>query len=361
MQAKRQLANVPVYQPGKPMEEVQKELGLKTVIKLASNENPFGFSPAVRETIQHELEMMPIYPDGGSLELRAVMSEKLGVPQDHLIFGNGSDEIIQFISRTYLQEGTNTVMATHTFPQYKSNAMIENAEIREIPLKNGDHDLDAMLNAIDDQTRVVWICNPNNPTGTIVRSEELVSFLDQVSSDVLVVLDEAYYEYVTDPKYPDSVSLLERYPNLLILRTFSKIYGLASLRIGYGIGHPDVIDDLNHVREPFNTNRLAQKAAVAALADQDFIQQCRAMNRKGLEQLYEGFKRLNLTYYPSQANFVLVHVKKDGNDVFNALLHKGIIVRSGVPLGFPEYIRMTVGTEEQNKKVLNALADVLDQ
>lgn len=360
MLAKRQLVNVPVYQPGKPMEEVKKELGLTTVIKLASNENPFGCSAKVKEAIQSELDLLNIYPDGGSLELKARVSQFLNVPEDQLIFGNGSDELIQFISRTYLQEGTNTVMAVPTFPQYKSNAMIENAEIIEVPLKEGTHDLDAMLQATNEQTRVVWICNPNNPSGTMISHDELVAFMERVSDQVLVVLDEAYFEYVTDDSYPDAMSLLNQYPNLLILRTFSKIYGLAALRIGYGIGSPQVIDALNHVREPFNTSRIAQKAALAAIDDQDFVRECSRKNREGLEQLYRGFDQLGLDYYPSQTNFVLVHVKRNGNEVFDALLREGIIVRSGVALGFPEYVRITVGNREQNDQILQKLAQILN-
>lgn len=359
MLPKKQLSNVPVYQPGKSVEQVKKELGLSSVIKLASNENPLGCSPLVHESLIKELERLAIYPDGGCMELREKLAGFLEVPQDYLIFGNGSDEIVQLIARTYLQPGTKTVMATPTFPQYKSNAMIENAEVIEVPLKDGIHDLPAMLDKIDEQTRVVWICNPNNPSGTMVSEQELVAFLEKLPKNVLAVIDEAYFEYVVDAAYPDSIKLLSSYENVIVLRTFSKIYGLAALRIGYGVAHPQIIEDLEHVREPFNVNRLAHRAAISALDDQDFVAQCRRLNRAGMDQLGKGFAEMGLTWYPSQANFVLVHVRANGNSVFQSLQKEGIIVRSGVPLGFPEYVRITIGTEEQNAKVLVALKKVL--
>ncbi len=359
MQPKQRILSVPVYQPGKPIDEVKRELGLTEVIKLASNENPFGYSPKVKEAIASQLDTLPIYPDGASMLLRWELAEFLKVQPEQLIFGNGSDEVVQMISRAYLGEGTNTVMATPTFPQYRSNAMIDGAELIEVPLKNGVHDLNAMAEAINDETRVVWVCNPNNPSGTIVTESELLAFLDKVPKNVLVVLDEAYYEYVVDPAYPQTIPLLGKYPNLIILRTFSKIYGLAALRIGYGVASKEIITHLSHVREPFNTGTLSQAAARAALADQEFVALCRERNRQGMKQLTDKFDELGLEYFPSQANFVLVNLKQDSDDVFRKLLQQGLIVRSGNALGFPGYQRITIGTPEQNEKLLAAIEAIV--
>lgn len=359
MHPKQRILQVPIYQPGKPIDDVKREFGLTEVIKLASNENPFGCSPAAKEAIKSQLDSLAIYPDGASLQLRWELADFLQVEPDQLIFGNGSDEVVQMITRAYLGEGTNTIMATPTFPQYRSNAIIDGAELIEVPLKDGVHDLEAMALAINEQTRVVWVCNPNNPSGTIVTASELEAFLQKVPKHVLVVLDEAYYEYVVDEAYPQTVPMLAHHPNLIILRTFSKIYGLAALRIGYGIASVEIINHLNHVREPFNTSTLAQAAARAALKDQAFVQACRDRNREGLKQLTDQFDEWGLDYYPSQANFVLVNLKQDSDEVFRKLLAQGIIVRSGRALGFPGYQRITVGSAEQNAKILQALREIV--
>lgn len=352
---KQRILEAPIYQPGKPIDEVKRELGLTEVVKLASNENPYGCSPKVKAALADQLDQFALYPDGGSVLLRNKLASFLRVEPTQLIFGNGSDEIILMISRAYLSEGTNTVMATPTFSQYRSNALVEGAELIEVPLRDGVHDLDAMAEAINERTRVVWVCNPNNPSGTYVTEGQLLAFLAKVPRDVLVVLDEAYYEYVVAEDYPQTLPLLERYPNLIILRTFSKIYGLAALRIGYGVAHPDVIGHLQHVREPFNTNSLAQVAAMAALDDQDFIRDCREQNRRNRKRMTDKFDELGLHYYPSQTNFVLVDLQEDSDVVFRKLLSQGIIVRSGNALGFPGYQRITVGTEEQTQKLLAAV------
>ncbi|QQE72745.1 histidinol-phosphate transaminase [Brevibacillus composti] len=359
MRPKQRILSAPVYQPGKPIDDVKREFGLTEVIKLASNENPLGCSPKAKEAIRAQLDSLALYPDGASLQLRWDLADFLGVKPEQLIFGNGSDEIILMISRAYLEVGTNTVMATPSFSQYRSNAMVEGAELIEIPLKDGVHDLEAMAAAINDQTRVVWVCNPNNPSGTIVTAEQLSSFLKKVPQDVLVVMDEAYYEYVVDEEYPQTIPLLAQYPNLIILRTFSKIYGLASLRVGYGIASEELISQLDHVREPFNTGSLGQAAARAALQDQDFVKACCQQNREGIKQFTDRFDEWGLSYYPSQTNFILVNLNLDSDEVFGKLLQQGIIVRSGRALGFPGYQRITVGTREQNEKVLQALSNIL--
>lgn len=358
MKPKSQIVNLPVYKPGKPIEEVKRELGLEQVIKLASNENPYGSSPAVLEAITKEMTSVSIYPDGSAAVLTEVLAKHLGVEQNKIIFGCGSDEIIALITRAFFLPGDETIMADQTFSVYKSNADIEGAVTIEVPLKNGTHDLPAMLAQITDKTKAIWVCNPNNPTGTIVSAEELVTFMDQVPSNVMVVLDEAYYEFVTDEAYPQSVELIDRYPNLVVLRTFSKIYGLASLRIGYGIARPEVIDLINRVREPFNTSRFGQVAAIAALQDQAFVQDCAKRNAADREWLQNEFARLGLPYFPAQGNFILVDLSMPSGTAFQSLLKQGIIVRSGFHV-YPTYIRVSVGTAEQNRAFVAALEHTL--
>ncbi|WP_127588364.1 histidinol-phosphate transaminase [Paenibacillus koleovorans] len=359
MQPKPNIVHLPVYQPGKPIEAVKRELGLTEVIKLASNENPFGCSPKAKEAIIAEVGNTSLYPDGGAVELTQAVASHFQVEPNQVIFGAGSDEIILMIARAYLVPGDETIMATHTFPQYKHNAEIENAVCIEVPLIDGTHDLSGMLSKISPKTKIIWVCNPNNPTGTIVTHDELSSFLEQVPSNVLVVLDEAYAEYTVTGDYPDGFALLRQYKNTILLRTFSKIYGLASLRIGYGIGHPDVIHTINQVREPFNTTRYAQSAAKAALADEAFIADCREKNAAGLEYLRGEFDRLGLSYYPAHGNFIMVDVQRPAKLAFEGLLRQGLIVRGGHNLDFPTKIRVTVGSTEQNEKFISALEAVL--
>lgn len=360
IQPKPNVVRLPVYQPGKPIEEVKRELGLETVIKLASNENPFGCSPAVHEAIKREMANIALYPDGAARELTAALAGHLGVEEGQLIFGAGADEVILMIARAFLRPGDETVMARDTFSQYRHNAEVEGAVCVEVPLLDGKHDLQAMLDEVTDKTRIVWICNPNNPTGTIVTHKEIEAFLGRVGEDVLVVLDEAYAEYVMSADYGNGCALLNDFPNLVVLRTFSKIYGLASLRIGYGIGHPDVIRAINQVRPPFNTTRLAQKAALAALSDQAFIDRCRTANAEGIRYLEQAFAELGLSSFPAHGNFIMVDTGKPSAEVFDGLLKRGYIVRAGHQLGdFPTSIRVTVGSREQNEGFIRALGEVL--
>ncbi|EHB64420.1 MULTISPECIES: histidinol-phosphate transaminase [Paenibacillus] len=358
MKPKAQIVDLPVYQPGKPIEEVKKELGLDRVIKLASNENPYGCSPLAREAITAELETLSLYPDGSAAELTAALAEHLNVASPQIIFGCGSDEIIALIIRAFLVPGDETIMADQTFSVYKTNAEIEGAVSIEVPLVDGKHDLQGMLDAITDKTKIIWVCNPNNPTGTIVSETELVQFLDSVPEHIMVVLDEAYFEYVTDASYPNSIPLMGRYPNLVILRTFSKIYGLAALRIGYGVAQEEVISLINRVREPFNTGRLAQAAAKAALKDQAFVAECRKRNEEGIKYIQGELDRLGLSYFPAHGNFIMIDVRRSGKDVFQSLLRKGIIVRPGFER-YPNWIRVTVGSKEQNDAFIGALEQVI--
>ena len=360
MKPKANVLHLPVYQPGKPIEEVKRELGLTEVIKLASNENPFGCSPRAIAAIRAEMENIHYYPDGEAGALRLKLAELLDVQLNQIILGSGSDEVILMLARAYLVAGDETMMSTHTFPQYKHNSEIENAVCIEVPHnKEGKHDLHGMLSRMNERTKIVWICNPNNPTGTIVSHAELERFLHLVPPHVLVVVDEAYSDYVTHKDYPNGIRLLKDYPNLVLLRTFSKIYGLASMRIGYGVGHPDVIRTINQVREPFNTSRFAQAAALATLEDQAFVERCRMHNREGIIQLRSEFDNLGLRYFEPHGNFILVDVQRPSKIMFEELLKRGVIIRGGHALSFETHIRVTVGRTEQNDKFLRALREVM--
>lgn len=361
MKWKQQIYGMKAYQPGKPMEEVKKEFGLAEVVKLASNENPFGCSTAVQAFIKNNAINHAIYPDGYAQQLRTAMADFLHVEENQLIFGNGSDDLIAMITRALLYPGVNTVMADPSFSQYWHNADIEGAEVRKIASVDGGHDLPAMLAAIDENTSVVWVCNPNNPTGVAITDEALRAFLQQVPKDVLVVLDEAYYEYVVDEAHSDAIALLKEFDNIIILRTFSKAYGLAAFRMGYGIANADIIAKLDPVRAPFNNAVLSQLVAIEAIKDQQFIADCVAQNEVGKKQFVDFCEKHQLHYYPSATNFILFEIKTDSDIVFEQLMQRGFIIRSGNALGTPQYIRVTIGTEAQNAAFLQQLEAVLEE
>lgn len=361
MKWKQQINGMKAYQPGKPIEEVKKEYGLDEVVKLASNENPYGFSPKIKAFLQNDHTNHAIYPDGYAQNLRTTVANHLGVKETQLMFGNGSDDLIAIVTRALLYPGVNTVMAHPSFSQYSHNAEIEGAEVRKVPLKDGVHDLNSMLEAIDDNTSVVWVCNPNNPTGTIVSDEELNHFIKNVPSDVLIVLDEAYYEYVHSSEFKNTLHYVNEYPNVIIMRTFSKAYGLASFRVGYAIAQEDTIAKLDPVRAPFNNTILSHKVAMIALTDQEFLQQCLEKNEAGKKQFVEFCEKHQLHYYPSETNFILFEVKADSDVVFKEMMKRGFIIRSGNALSSPGYIRVTIGTQEQNAKFLNLLEEVLKE
>ncbi|TQR19771.1 histidinol-phosphate transaminase [Psychrobacillus vulpis] len=361
MKFKKQIKGLNAYQPGKTMDEVKRIFNLDKVIKLASNENPYGASPKVKAYLESADVNYALYPDGYATKLRTAVAKHLKVSENQLLFGNGSDDNILIVSRAILQPGLNTVMASVTFGQYKHNAIVEGAEVREVPLKNGEHDLDKMYDSIDENTGIVWICNPNNPTGTLTPSEKIKVFIEKVPHDVLVVLDEAYIEYITDETYVDSIRLIEKHPNLLIMRTFSKAYGLASFRVGYAIGSEEVISQLEPTREPFNNTVLSQDVAVIGLQDQTFIEECRAKNNAGKKQYETYCTERKLDFYPSHTNFILMEVKTDSDAVFQGLMKRGFIVRSGNALGVPGYLRITIGTEQENTELLQKLDEVLHE
>lgn len=359
MRFKEQLLTLTPYQPGKSIESVKKEYNLEKIVKLASNENPFGCSPKVMAARQADLVSMEIYPDGYATTLRDKLASFLQVEPEEIILGNGSDNLIQIISRALLHPNASTVMAAPTFSQYKHNAVIEGAIVKEVPLINGEHDLDGMLAAIDEQTNVVWVCSPNNPTGTYISEKSLTAFLDKVPSEVLVVLDAAYEEYVVADDYYDSTKLTRKYPNLIVLRTFSKIYGLASIRVGYGVANASIIRALEPAREPFNVNSFGQALAAVAIEDQNFVEECQTKNRQGLNQFYNFCEQHRLSYFPTQTNFILIDIRTDSDIAFQYLLERGYIVRSGKALGFPTALRITVGSTEQNEGVLKVLGEFL--
>ena len=347
------------YVPGKPIEEVQRELGLTDVIKLASNENPLGPSPRALEALTAAAAGVALYPEGSAPALRRAVSQAVGMPEDTLVFGNGSDEVLHLLAVTFLQPGDEIVQGAPSFSMYEIYATQCNAVSIKVPLRDFTHDLDAMADAITDKTRMVFIANPNNPTGTLVRREAVARFLDRIPRDVLVVLDEAYDEYVSDPEKPDLRSLVLEGRNIVILHTFSKAYGLAGLRVGYGIMRPETAALLNRVRSPFNVNLPAQAAATAALADEEHVTRTVALNAEGRDYFYAEFERMGLDYVPSEGNFVLVDVGRDARAVFEALQHRGVIIRSAHGMGLPHHIRVTTGTMPQNQRFIAALKEVL--
>ncbi|MRG86399.1 histidinol-phosphate transaminase [Salinibacillus xinjiangensis] len=359
MRTKQSIPALKPYQPGKSIDEVKKEHNLSRIVKLASNENVYGPSPHVIEKLGNFAQEIQLYPDGYAEKLRERVSEYLQVDMDQLIFGAGSDEIVQMICRTYLEAGTNTVMAHPTFPQYKHHATVEGAEVREVPVKDGHHQLEKMLQYIDENTRVVWLCTPNNPTGSYINEQELNHFVQECPKHVLIVIDEAYYEFVMSGDYPETIPYLKDHENMIILRTFSKAYGLAGYRIGYGVGSTDIIRYLNTIRGPFNVSSIGQYAALVALEDQDYIEQIRQLNAKTRKQVERFCKENDLAYDQSETNFLLIHLPKSGLEVSEQLLSNGFIVRPGELLGVEQSMRVTIGKEEDMKEFTSVLQNCL--
>jgi len=356
------LENLPVYQPGRPIEEVARELGLDPdgIIKLASNENPLGPSRLGLAAMRQMLKQVNLYPDGNAFYLKQKLAAKLGVTPANLILGNGSNEVIELIGHALLVPGAEVVVSQYCFAVYPIVTALFGAKLVVVPAKNHAHDLDAMLAAITPNTRVVFVSNPNNPTGTTASREELARFVNAVPAYVLLALDEAYIEFLNEPLdlLPEIRSGAK--PNLLLMRTFSKIYGLAGTRIGYGIGHPDFIAALEKIRQPFNINSVAQAGALAALDDTKHVEKTRKINSRGLRLYARTFRKLGLEFIPSQANFILVRVG-DGQRVFGELQKLGVIVRPMGGYQLPEWVRITVGTPKENKRCLEALKTVLGQ
>jgi len=349
------------YVPGKPVDELARELSLNpaNIVKLASNENPLGPSPKVLEAIQRELPELTRYPDGNGFALKSSLATRYDVALEQVTLGNGSNDILEMVAHAYLAPGLNAVFSAHAFAVYPIATQAVGAQGKVVPAKDWGHDLEAMLAAIDEQTRVVFIANPNNPTGTWFGPEALQRFLKQVPEKVLVVLDEAYIEYAEGDELPDGMQFLADYPNLLVSRTFSKAYGLAALRVGYAISSPAIASVLNRVRQPFNVNSLALSAACAALADEDYLTRSRQVNTLGMRQLEEGFRALGLEWIASRGNFIAVDFGRDAAPINQALLHEGVIVRPVAGYGMPTFLRVSIGTEQENARFLEALRGVL--
>ena len=349
------------YQPGKPISELAREMGLneKKIVKLASNENPLGISPKARAAIKKALAGLGRYPDGNAFELKAALARRHGVPQECIVVGNGSNDLLEMAAGAFLAPGRAAVYSQHAFAVYPLATQARGATGIVVPAKNYAHDLAAMLAAITPETRVVFIANPNNPTGTFATGEEIGNFLSRARRDVAVVVDEAYTDYLPQNLRYDSVALLKKYPNFIVTRTFSKVYGLAGLRVGFGLMHPDVAELLNRVRQPFNVNSLALAAAVAALDDRKFVAKSTKMNRSGLAKLERALKTLGLETIPSCANFVTFRVSR-ARTVYERLLRQGVIVRPLAGYDMPDHLRVTVGTPKENGKFLKALTTALD-
>jgi histidinol-phosphate aminotransferase len=346
------------YQPGKPISELAREMGIAeaSIVKLASNENPRGIGPRTRAAIEAAIGDIARYPDGNGFELKQALAKRYGVDMGSIVLGNGSNDVLELVALAFLGPGRAAVYSQHCFAVYPLATQARGARSIAVPAKNYGHDLDLMARAVDDETYVAWIANPNNPTGTYARGDEIEAFLRRVPERVLVVLDEAYNEYLPHDQKADSARWLKRHPNLVITRTFSKAYGLAGLRVGYALAHPSVADIMNRVRQPFNVNSIALTAAVAALDDMEFVARSYAENLQGMRQIEEGARALKLDFIPSFGNFVTVRVGKAA-EVYKRLLRRGVIVRPiGGGYGLPEHLRVTIGTQQENDKFLGALA-----
>ena len=355
--ANPQLRALIAYEPGKPVEDLARELGLPPgeIIKLASNENPLGPSPAARQAMIDTIDRAHFYPDGGGYYLREAVAEQLGLSMANVILGNGSNEIIEFLGHAYLQPGDEVVVAKHSFAVYRLMAQLFGAKVVDVPDPGFIADLDGMLAAITPRTKEVFIANPNNPTGTMVFQDDIDRFMERVPEHVMVVFDEAYYEFLDEP--PDVLKYVRAGRNVVVLRTFSKIQGLANLRIGYGLAAAEIIEVLQKARQPFNANGIAQAGALAGLHDQAHMDATRRVTRDGRDFFQAEFLEMNLEFVPSHANFVLVRVG-DGKKVFDALLRRGLIVRAMGSYGLPEWIRVSVGTMPQNKAFIAALREL---
>ena len=351
------VSSLEAYVPGRSIEEVAAEYGLSEVVKLASNENALGPAPGAMDAIRGALDGLHRYPDGGAKALTERLAQKLGVSPSQVFMGNGGDDVLSVLSRTFLNDGDEVIIPQPTFSPYAHVSRVMGARVVFSPLRDMRIDLDDVLDKVSARTKIVFLCSPNNPTGGILSEGELVAFLEKLPGGLLVLLDEAYGDFADAPSYPDSVSMLERFP-LVVLRSFSKIYGLAGLRVGFALSREGVVEYMNRVREPFNVNQLAQAAALAALEDEDYKERAVALVRDGREALYAAFDEMGLEYVKSQANFIFVRVG-EGDAAMDALMREGVIVRPGSAFGHPEWIRVTVGLETENARFLSKLEDFL--
>lgn len=359
MKIKKSILNLVPYPPGKPIEELTREYGIKRVIKLASNENPLGPSPLALKAIRSVLPQLHRYPDGSGYYLKQALSQHLGLSADQILLGNGSNEIIELALKTFMNPGSEVLSPVPSFLVYGTAVQALGGKNILVPLKRFTIDLEAILARISSKTQIIIINNPNNPTGTILKKKEWERFISGVPERILILLDEAYIDFVEDPDCPSGLDYINSKKNLIALRTFSKAYGLAGLRLGYGLARPELIDYINRVRQPFNVNSLAQAAALGALKDQAFYEKTRTLVRAGKKTVEMGLTRMGLSYVPSQANFILIKVPLEAQVVYEAMLKKGIIIRSMKSYGLDNYIRVNIGLPEENQRFLRALKQVL--
>jgi len=352
------------YQPGKPVDELERELGISNIVKLASNENPLGLSRCAKEAIQRELRDGARYPDGNGFALKQSLvdyfcARSQRIKMSQITLGNGSNDVLDVITRAYATSGSEVIYSEYAFAVYAISCQAVGATAVVTPAKGWGHDLDKMLESITDRTSLIFIANPNNPTGTALSNDEVQGFLKRVPKRVIVVLDEAYCEYIDEPDFPDGVSLLDRYPNVIVTRTFSKAWGLASLRVGYAISNEVIANILNRVRHPFNVNSFGLAAASAVLGDSDYLEQGRLVNAAGMRQVEAGLTRLGLSYIPSLGNFISFDVARDAGEVFRCLLSEGVIVRPLANYSMPRHLRVSIGLQEENDRFLSALSKIL--
>ena len=354
------------YQPGKPISELAREMGLDehNIVKLASNENPLGTSPLALEAMIHTLHDVARYPDGSGFELKQALSKLYAVDTEQIVLGNGSNDVLDLAARVFLKPGAAAVYSQHAFAVYPLVTQTIGANGISVPARDYGHDLPAMLDAITPETRMVFIASTNNPTGTLSSAEDLLRFMERVSKDVLVVLDEAYNEYLPAANQSNSISWLKQFPNLIITRTFSKVYGLAGVRVGFGLAHSEVANLMNRVRQPFNVSSIGLTGALAALQDNEFVQRSYALNRSGMLQLTDGFRKLGIEYIPSYGNFITFRVEGDAavtTGVYQNLLRQGVIVRPLSIYEMPHHLRVTIGLESENQRFLKSLENALGE
>ena len=349
------------YIPGKPIEEVQEEYGLERVIKLASNENPLGLSEKVKKAVINELSTLNRYPDGDCRFLKRAMAGKLNISEDMLLFGNGSDGLLKVIAETFINKGDEVIVFDPSFVEYTFVANLMGADLKRVKMNPYHQDLDKVLELVSDKTKMIFLTSPHNPAGTIITDRKLRVFLDRIPDNILVIMDEAYYEYVQSDEYPDSLEYIKKGYSLIVLTTVSKVYARAGLRIGYLIAESEIDSLAAKALDPFNVNRIAQAAALAAIEDEEFLENSIRVNEAGKEYLYRELEKRNISYVPTEANFILVNMEMDCMKLFEDLLRMGVIIRPGKPLGYPGHIRLSIGTEEENKLFINSIDKLLGE
>lgn len=355
---RRCVQEIPAYIPGKPVEEVERELGISGVIKMASNENPLGPSNEVRQTIVRTADRIALYPDANAYYLKETLTAELGVGAEHLLIGNGLDDVNRILAEAFLEPGDEVIIPQPTFSQYESVTLLMGAKPVLVKGNSLEHDLEAMKAAVSPKTKLIYLCNPNNPTGRIIKRNALLSFLTSLPKNLLVVIDEAYADFADDPDFPSAMDLWrEGYSNILIFKTFSKIHGIAGLRLGYAVAAPDIIAAMAKVKDPFNVNLIALAAGIAALGSKKHILLSKELVWEGRRYFYRELEAMGLSYLPTQANFILIHCKRDSQEIYRFLLENGIIVRPTHSFGLPEYIRVTFGTAEQNARFFRAFRE----